>query len=199
LIEFPLPVDSPESYRRRLGKNPARGNCGYPVVLKLAQIEFPGTWLQLRAVVVPGDFCVQFSLMSRLNRYTVTAIYTCDSSMQFFNWLNTAIDRGVIKQIFDHIRNYMICAFILAVGTTELRQPENQFFDLIPSGQAGLGVISIAILLILVNLYDGIRRISRSKYHVSFIAALVLIYFFLSIRVVEMAWDFRDLGHGSTF
>ena len=114
--------------------------------------------------------------------------------MQFFKRLNSALDRGVIKQVFDHVRNYMICAFILAVGTTELRQQESQFFDLIPAGRAGLGVISIAILLILVNLYDGIRRISRSKYHVGFIAALVLVYFFLSIRVVEMAWNFRDLG-----
>jgi hypothetical protein len=117
--------------------------------------------------------------------------------MQVIKRLNSALDRGVVKQVFDHVRNYMICAFILAVGTTELRQPESQFFGMIPEGYAGLGVISIAVLLILVNLYDGIRRISRSKYHVVLIAALLLVYFFLSIRVVEMAWNFRDLGNGS--
>ena len=62
--------------------------------------------------------------------------------------LNSALDRGAIKQIFDHVRNYLICAFVLAVGTTELRQQENQFFDLIPPGYAGLGVIFVAIVLI---------------------------------------------------
>jgi hypothetical protein len=115
--------------------------------------------------------------------------------MQVIKRLNSALDRGAIKQIFDHVRNYMICAFILAVGTAELRQPESRFFDLIPAGYGGLGVISIAVLLILVNLYDGMRRISRSRYPVAFIVALVLVYFFLSIRIVEMAWNFRDPGN----
>ena len=109
--------------------------------------------------------------------------------------LNSALDRGVIKQIFDHVRNYMICAFILAVGTTELRQQESQFFDLIPPGYAGSGVIFVAGVLICVNLYDGIRRISSSKYHISLTIGLVLTYLFLSVRVIEMAWDFRDMSN----
>ena len=107
--------------------------------------------------------------------------------------LNSALDRGAIKQIFDHVRNYLICAFVLAVGTTELRQQENQFFDLIPPGYAGLGVIFVAIVLIFFNLYDGIRRISRSKYHISLTIGLVVLYLFISMRVIEMAWDFRDM------
>ena len=110
--------------------------------------------------------------------------------------LNSALDRGLIKQIFDHVRNYMICAFILAIGTTELRQPESQFFDLIPPGYAGSGVIFLASVLIFFNLYDGIRRISRSKYHLSLIIGLVSLYLFLSVRVIEMAWDFRDMPNG---
>ena len=109
--------------------------------------------------------------------------------------LNSALDRGVIKQIFDHVRNYMICAFILAVGTTELRQTESQFFDLIPPGYAGLGVIFVASILICFNLYDGIRRISKSKYHISLTIGLVVLYLFISVRVVEMAWDFRDMSN----
>jgi len=47
--------------------------------------------------------------------------------------------------------------------------------------------------LICINLYDGIRRISSSKYHTSLIIALVLTYLFISIPVIEMAWDFRDM------
>jgi hypothetical protein len=113
--------------------------------------------------------------------------------------LNSALDRGAIKQIFDHVRNYMICAFILAIGTTELRQEGSQFFDLIPPGYSGLGVIFGACVLICFNLYDGIRRISRSKYHISLTFGLVLMYLFLSVRVVEMAWNFRDLSNNGIF
>ena len=114
--------------------------------------------------------------------------------MNLFKQLGSALDRGVSKQIFDHVRNFMIGAFILAIGTTEFRQQENQFFDFIPPGYAGLGVIGFAGVLILLNLYDGIRRISKSKYHLSLTLGLVLLYLFLSVRVVEMAWDFRDLA-----
>lgn len=109
--------------------------------------------------------------------------------------LNNALDSGAIKHIFEHVRNYMIGAFILAIGTTEFRQQEHRFIDLIPPGYAGLGVIGFATVLILLNRYDGIRRISSSKYHISLTLGLVLLYLFLSVRVVEMAWDFRDLAN----
>jgi hypothetical protein len=108
--------------------------------------------------------------------------------------LNRALDQGMIKPIFDHVRNYMIGAFILAMGTTELRETKSQFFDLIPAKYAGFGVIAFAIVLLGINLYDGIRRISRTEHHVSLTLVLVLLYLFLSVRVVEMAWDFRDLS-----
>jgi hypothetical protein len=108
--------------------------------------------------------------------------------------INGALDRGLTKKIFDHVRNYMICAFVLAIGTTELRQQGNQFFDFVPPGYAGIGVISFAAILICLNLYDGLRKIWITKYHISLSVALVLLYLFLSVRVVEMAWDFRDLS-----
>ena len=115
--------------------------------------------------------------------------------MKAIKRLNDALDDGGIKQIFDHVRNYLIGAFILAIGTTELRQQGHQFFEFIPPGYAGLGVIIFAAVLILLNLYDGIRRISSSKYHISLTLGLVLLYLFLSVRVVEMTWDFRDLSN----
>ena len=114
--------------------------------------------------------------------------------MKTIKYFNSALDRGLVKQVFDHIRNYLICAFILAIGTTELRQQESEFFDLVPAVYAGWGVIGLAAMLISLNLYDGIRRISKEKYHFVFTIALVLLYLFLSVRVIEMAWDFRDLA-----
>jgi hypothetical protein len=120
------------------------------------------------------------------------------SNVKIIKYFNSALDRGLIKQVFDHIRNYLIGAFILAIGTTELRQQEREFFDLVPAAYAGWGVISLAAILISLNLYEGIRRISKSKYHFVFTIALVLLYLFLSVRVIEMAWDYRDLAETAT-
>mgnify|MGYP007010887375 CR=1 FL=1 len=38
-----------------------------------------------------------------------------------FEHFNTALQAGLTKAVFDHARNYLICAFILAVGTNELK------------------------------------------------------------------------------
>ena len=108
-----------------------------------------------------------------------------------FKQINTAFGNVPSKAIFDHLRNYFMCAFLLAIGTAEFRAQTNSFFGLIPSHYSGAGVISLSCALIALNLYSGIRSISKSKYHLIFTVGLVLIYIFFSIRVIEMAWSFR--------
>ncbi len=54
-----------------------------------------------------------------------------------------------------------------------------------------IGVVVLACFLIILNLLDGIRRISRLKHHRALIAGLIVLYIFMSLRVVEMALTFR--------
>ncbi len=84
-----------------------------------------------------------------------------------------------------------MCAFLLAIGTAEFTQQTNLFLGLVSSQYSGTGVIALSIILICLNLYDGIRKISRTKYHLILTIVLIIIYIFLSIRVIEMTWDFR--------
>ena len=114
--------------------------------------------------------------------------------MNLIDRINRSMERGATKIIFDHVRNYLIGAFILAIGTTELRRGNTQVIEFVPEKFAGLGVIALAIVLICINLYDGIRQIWKTKYHVSLSVMLVLLYIFMSARVIEMAWDFRDMS-----
>ena len=86
-----------------------------------------------------------------------------------------------------------MCAFLLAIGTAEFTQQTNLFLGLVSSQYSGTGVIGLSIILICLNLYDGIRKISRTKYHLILTILLISIYIFLSIRVVEMTWDFRTI------
>ena len=108
-----------------------------------------------------------------------------------FKRINTELNDVPSKAIFDHLRNYFMCAFLLAIGTFEFRAQTNSFFGLIQSQYSGAGVIGLSCVLIGLNFYSGIRSISKSKYHLIFTLGLVLIYIFFTIRVIEMAWNFR--------
>ena len=114
--------------------------------------------------------------------------------MKFLSSTNAALRGEVLKQIFDHVRNYLICALLLAVGITELREHNSMLFGLISSRYSGVGVVAIALFLMLINLYDGIRRISRARHHLLLTAGIILLYVFLSVRVVEMTLNYRAPG-----
>ena len=111
--------------------------------------------------------------------------------MNIFDKLNKALQNGLSKEVFDHIRNYLMCALLLSIGTTELREHSSTLFGFIPKSYSGAGIVGLSLLLIAFNLYDGIRKLSKSKYHVVLVILLIGIYLFLSIRVIEMAWNFR--------
>ena len=111
--------------------------------------------------------------------------------MKKLKQINSALDEGFCKSVFDHLRNFLMCTFLLAIGTNELKEHTSQLFGFIPSQSSGLGVIGISFILILLNLYDGIRKISSSKYHLLLTIILVALYIIFSIRVIEMAWNFR--------
>ena len=111
--------------------------------------------------------------------------------MSIFRKLNTALEGGLSKDVFDHLRNYLICAFLLAIGTAEFREHSTSLFDISPSQYHGVTVIALSSLLILLNLYDAIRKISNSKYNVALVIMLIALYLFFSFRVIEMAWEFR--------
>ena len=108
--------------------------------------------------------------------------------------LNISYREDAVKQLFDHVRNYMICALLLAIGTTEFKVQATMVASLVSTKYSGVGIIGIAILLTLINLYDGIRQLTKVKYHAVLIAVLIGLYLYFSIRVVEMTWNFREIS-----
>ena len=111
--------------------------------------------------------------------------------MNLVTRLNLALQGGLSKEVFDHIRNYLVCALILAIGTSEIKQHSSLLFGLMPGKYSGVAVVAFSFALIALNLYDGIRKLSRSRYHRALTICLVILYIFLSVRVVEMAWHYR--------
>ncbi len=42
--------------------------------------------------------------------------------MKLVERINNKFESGLAKDIFDHIRNLLICTFILAIGTNQLQE-----------------------------------------------------------------------------
>jgi len=112
--------------------------------------------------------------------------------MKAFERINNALSTGLSKAVFDHARNFLVCAFILAIGLQEMRPGTESVLGFLSYKYSGVGVVILACCLIILNLLDGIRRISRFKHHASLIVGLIALYIFMSLRVVEMALTFRS-------
>ena len=61
------------------------------------------------------------------------------------NRLNAALDKGFVKSVFDHIRNYLMCAFLLTIGTSQF----NQKSDLIMNFCTGKNSVVTVLLVYL--------------------------------------------------
>ena len=111
--------------------------------------------------------------------------------MKLFVRFNTALDEGLSKSIFDHIRNYLMCSFLLAIGIAEAKQQTSLFFGLFVMHYSGVALIGLASVLFFLNLLDGIRSISKHKINWIYAVVFVLIYAITSIGVIELASSFR--------
>lgn len=103
----------------------------------------------------------------------------------------TLLDTEFTTQVFDNIKNLLVCALLFAAGTNALHSEHHLYMGLMASNVAGWVLIAVSALLMLLNVSDGIRRLSRLRYHTAFQILLFLIYLVLAVRVVEIVWDFR--------
>ena len=104
---------------------------------------------------------------------------------------NAALDKGLSKAVFDHVRNYMMCSLLLAIGLTWSNEGAELLFDIIPTTYSAVSLVALSCILYCLNLYDGIREISKTKYHTIFTLGLVTVYIAMSVVVIELASSFR--------
>ncbi|MBK5352336.1 hypothetical protein JFU37_07415 [Pseudomonas sp. TH41] len=94
-------------------------------------------------------------------------------------------------QIFDNIKNLLVCAFLFAVGTAALHGDHHVFMGLFASNLAGWGLIAVSVLLTLLNVSDGLNKLAGLRYHATLQVIVCLVYVIFALRVVEVVWDFR--------
>ena len=113
--------------------------------------------------------------------------------MSIFAKINSAIDDGIINDIFIHVRNYVVCSLILAAGFYAIKNPRNLLLGTMADELAGVVTIVFGFLLILLNLYDGIYRLSKFKQSLLLNILLLVIYLIVTLRIFEIIWNFRSI------
>ncbi|WP_095055042.1 hypothetical protein [Pseudomonas sp. Irchel s3b2] len=101
------------------------------------------------------------------------------------------LDTDFTTQVFDNIKNLLVCALLFAAGTNALHSDQQLFMGLLASSLAGWGLILVSAVLMLLSVSDGLRRLSKLPYHTVLQIILFLLYLILAVRVVEIVWVFR--------
>ena len=68
-------------------------------------------------------------------------------------WLQ--LDEGVIKDVFDNLRNFLVCALLFGAGSNALHGDSRLFLGLFVSHLAGWGLIWSASLMLWVSPAGG--------------------------------------------
>ena len=102
-----------------------------------------------------------------------------------------ALDDQIVKPIFDHMRNLLMCATVFAVGAYVMRNPSKAFVNEALEQCAGIGIITVAAILTFLNLADGVHRLTRAGYNVFWRLLFLALYTFMSLRILLVAWQFR--------
>ncbi len=101
------------------------------------------------------------------------------------------LENDLSTQIFDNVKNLLVCALLFAAGTNTLLGQRELFIGVFASSVAGWGLIVLSTVLMLLNISDGIRRLAKLRYHLALQIFLVVIYLVIAERVVEIVWGFR--------
>jgi hypothetical protein len=105
--------------------------------------------------------------------------------------LKDFFEKGRVKTIFDHLRNLFYCALIIAAGAYVHDNPPEWALRISASEVFGYPIIVIGGILVLLNLADGIYKLSKLEHPVFLSILITLFYLALAVRLVEIMIIFR--------
>lgn len=102
------------------------------------------------------------------------------------------LELDLSSQIFDNIKNLVVCALLFAAGTSALRGKHDLFIGVLVSGMAGWGLIALSTILLVLNISDGVRRLAKLRFPLFLQLSLIAAYVLIAERLVELVWGFRS-------
>jgi hypothetical protein len=111
--------------------------------------------------------------------------------MEIIVYFRDVFVKGTVNSIFVHIRNLVYCGLVLAIGSYVQTNPAEWLLGTVFVEYSGLVFIVLGILLMLLNMADGLYRLSKLKHPVILNTLFVVLYLVMSIRFVFIMWEFR--------
>lgn len=100
-------------------------------------------------------------------------------------------DEG-LNTVFQHARNMLSGSLIVAAGIYAAHHiGSSQLPGLWTVHLAGYLVAASGVLLLFLNLCDGLRRLARRRHHLALRVATIVVYLALSVRLTQVIVYFR--------
>jgi hypothetical protein len=97
------------------------------------------------------------------------------------------LDEGGIEDIFSHVRNLLIATVIIAAGSYATRQqPDIEIFGILNLEVAGFGVAAIGVILVGLNLVDGLYKLTQLGTPLVLKVAVIGLYLLVSMRLIQL-------------
>jgi len=104
-------------------------------------------------------------------------------------------DEDGLNTVFQHARNVLSGTLIVAAG---LYAAHHLGGPPVPGmwtvHLAGYLVATLGVVLLLLNLCDGLRRLARRRHHRALRVATIVVYLALSVRLTQVIVYFRAVG-----
>ena len=101
----------------------------------------------------------------------------------------------VSKEIFSHVEKMIIGTLIVSAGAhVSSTEPWIELFGYLRHGLIGRGVMLFGVILLLLNFLDGLyklSRLSRLNWHIAYQILMTVLYFALSVRLIQLILAFR--------
>src|SRR4051794_8987385 len=96
------------------------------------------------------------------------------------------------KEIFSHVEKMIIGTLIVSAGAhVSSTEPAIVLFGYLRHGLIGRGVMLFGVILLLLNFLDGLYKLARLNWHVAYQIAMTVLYFSLSVRLIQLILAFR--------
>lgn len=96
-----------------------------------------------------------------------------------------------LKPLYDHIRNLLLGAILLAAGTFQMQHATYSPIDRVAGEFLGWGVVAIGVALTSLNFLDGIFKLAKFSHPLPYRLLLIIVYLVLAARLVMVLWAFR--------
>jgi len=102
-------------------------------------------------------------------------------------------DEG-LAAVFQHARNVLTGSMMVAAGLYAARHPNLPAQpDVTAAPFAGYVVAGIGVVLLVLNLCDGLRRLARRRHSMLLRAAAIVVYVALTLRLAQVVVHFRGV------